>query len=188
MIHSQLKLDEFVPKLQRTESELDLRSIKNNKKVVLAPHSAPRIEPRVPSWFSTQNAPVLTHGVGQVGASDDGAALLAHFQGQRGRRVALRPVARSAQHRHLDRGGRHGDAVADREGHGVLLGGEAGVLVQQDSAGDVAEGERVAWEERPGSIRLVLDRVITCVCVWVCCLLAKYLSRMDRDETLNVII
>lgn len=90
------------------------------------------------------NSSALTHRVRQVRASDHRAAFLAHFQRQRGRRVALRPVAPGAQHHHLHHCGRHGDAVTDREGDGVVLGGEAGVSVEQNIAGDVAEGEDVA--------------------------------------------
>lgn len=81
-------------------------------------------------------------------ASDHCAAFLAHFQRKRGRWVTLRPVAPGAQHGHLHHRGRHGDAVADSEGDGVVLGGEAGVSVQQDVSGDVVEGEDVAWSRR----------------------------------------
>ncbi len=76
-------------------------------------------------------------------APDHSAAFLAHFQGQRGCRVPLRPVVPGAQHHHLHHCGRHGDAVTNGEGDGVFLGGEAGVLVEQNVAGDVAESEDV---------------------------------------------
>ena len=89
--------------------------------------------------------PLGAHRVGQVRAPDGGAAPLGHLQRQRGRRVAARAVAPGAQHHHLHRRGGHGDAVADREGDGVVLGGEAGVPVEQDVARDVAEGEDVTW-------------------------------------------
>lgn len=75
---------------------------------------------------------------------DDGAALLADFQRQRGRGVSLRPLASLAQDHHLQRRRCHGDPVTNRKGHGVFPGGEAGVPVEENVAGDVAEGEGVA--------------------------------------------
>lgn len=93
----------------------------------------------------------FTHGVGQVRAPDQCAALLAHLQRQRGRRVPLGAVAAAAaaavQHHHLDHRGCHGDAVADGEGDGVVPAGESGMPVEQEVAGHVAEGEGVAWRE-----------------------------------------
>lgn len=86
---------------------------------------------------------VVTYGKGQVRASNHGAALLSHLQRQRGCRVAPRPVVAGTQHRHLHHRGCHGDAVADRDGEGIVPAGEAAVAVQQHVPSDVAEGEGV---------------------------------------------
>lgn len=63
------------------------------------------------------------------------------------------------------------------------------MLVEQDSAADVTEGERVTWEERPGSIRFVLDHLPVSVYGFVFRLLAKYFRKhwMDRDELLQLV-
>lgn len=81
---------------------------------------------------------------------DQSAALLAHFKRQRGCWVPLRPIVPGGQHHHLHHRGCHGDAVANGEGDSVVVVGEAGVSVEQDVAGDVAEGEGVAWREGEG--------------------------------------
>lgn len=99
-------------------------------------------------WRRRQLA--FTHSISQVRAPDHGAAFLAHFQWQRGRRVPLRPVAPVAQHHHLHYCGRHGHAVANGEGDGVVLVGESGVPVEQNVAGDVTESEGVAWRDGEG--------------------------------------
>lgn len=81
-------------------------------------------------------------------ASDDSAAFLAHFQRESGDGVLLWPAASSAQNHHLHYRGSHGDTVANWEGDGIILGGEPGVTVEQDIAGDVAESEGVTWRRR----------------------------------------
>lgn len=86
---------------------------------------------------------VVTYGKGQLRAAKHGTALLSHFQRQRGCRVTPRPFVASTHHRHLHHCGRHGDAVADRDGEGVVPAGEAAVAVQQHVPSDVAEGEGV---------------------------------------------